>query len=287
MPETDFDRCGRELRVFAGGAIEGAAHEAWTRASNNPAGLAGDIAKNTLAGAGVGAMFVLAPEVAPALAVVAACTAVKETFSPSDEAGQQRNARIANIFEQAWNGNEDASTKSVAKGLGAPVFDFALAVGVGGFGAKKGLELTERKLAEIAANEMRGTTMSMKSLGEGTYKTRIGSCTTTTREDGTVVKEFDSGYTARWIPNNDGAYMFTERTPQGTLGITFPDGSRMLETASGRTYKFELDGSHEVVRPTGLKLNVSADGTRTYTHPNGTDTTYSTAGKERNVPPQK
>jgi hypothetical protein len=85
----------------------------------------------------------------------------------------------------------------VAKELGAPVFDFVLAVGIGGFGFKKGGELVERKMADAVANELRGTTMSTKSLGEGTFQTRTANCTTTTRADGTVVKEFDSGYTAR------------------------------------------------------------------------------------------
>ena len=69
--ENDFAKVERELRVFTGGALQGAIEEAWSEATNNPIKLASKIATNSLMGAGAGAMFILAPEVSPALAVVA------------------------------------------------------------------------------------------------------------------------------------------------------------------------------------------------------------------------
>ncbi len=106
--------------------------------------------------------------------------------------------------------------------------------------------------------------------------------TVTTFGDGKVVNQHDSGYIARFIPTEEGKYIVTERSPSGTLSATLPDGTRMVETVSGKTYSFEPDGSHEIMRPNGLRLHVAANGTQTYTHPNGTQTRFDTSGKTRN-----
>lgn len=119
------------------------------------------------------------------------------------------------------------------------------------------------------------------NLGNGSMQTRIGNSTVTTHADGTVVKQFESGLTQRHIPMNSGGYVVTERAPNGTLTMTLPDGTRMLESPTGRLYTFEPNGAYEVQRQTGLRLNVSPDGSKIFTHQNGVMTKFDTAGKER------
>jgi hypothetical protein len=137
------------------------------------------------------------------------------------------------------------------------------------------------RIEQAVANELKGFTLMSKPVGENGIQTRIGNCTITTFSDGKVVKQHDSGYIARFIPTQDGKYIVTECTPSGTLSVTAPDGTRLLETSTGRTYSFDPNGSHDIMRPTGLRLQVAPNGTKTYTHPNGTQTRFDTTGKTR------
>ncbi|MBS1956619.1 MAG: hypothetical protein JST89_20695 [Cyanobacteria bacterium SZAS-4] len=279
--ENDFARAEREARVFVGGAVQGAIEEAWS-ACQNPTKLAGTIATDALLGAGAGAMFLLAPEVAPALAVVALGGAVLNNINPTDAPTKARNARLQSIFSDTWNNTDETQCRNrAAHELGVPTFDFALATTCGGLGFKAGKQLVTTRIEQAITNELKGLSVMSKPMGESGVQTRIGDSTVTTFSDGKVVKQHDSGYIARYIPTEDGRYIVTERTPSGTLSFTAPDGTRVLETSTGRTYSFEPDGSHDIMRPTGLRLQVNPDGTKIYTHSNGIQTRFDENGKTR------
>lgn len=279
--EHDLAKAEREVRVFVGGAVQGAIDEAWI-SCQNPTKLASTIATDALLGAGAGAMFVLAPEVAPAMAVVALGGSILKNINPSDALTKARNARLQAIFSDTWNNTDETQCRNrAARELGTPTFDFALATTCGGMGFKAGRDLLTTRIEQAITKELKGLSVMSKPIGDSGFQTRIGNSTVTTFSDGKVVKQHDSGYIARYIPTEDGRYIITERLPSGTLSFTAPDGTRVLETSTGRTYSFDPDGTHDVMRPTGLRLQVNPDGSKVYSHPNGAQTRFDASGKTR------
>ncbi len=273
----------REINIVGGGIAQGALDEAWKR-SQNPLSLCGTIAKDVIMGAGVAAVCTVAPEIVFPLLVCGTAAVLLEDRTEQKKQWA-KNARIFGACRSAWDDPaKEASAKDVVSlELGKQTFDTILGGIAAAPGMAIGMRFAEGKMAQIAEESLASKRMVMSDLGNGAMQTRIGKSVVTTHTDGTVVKQFDSGLTQRHIPMNSGEYLITERAPNGTLTMILPDGIRMVESPTGRMYRFEPDGSYEIQRQTGLRLNVAADATKTFTHPNGITTRFGTAGKERQL----
>jgi hypothetical protein len=279
--EADVQRIGRELNIVCGGIAQGALDEAWKR-SKDPVGLCGTVAKDALIGAGTSAVCMIAPEIVLPVVVISTAAVILENPNVLKQTWD-RNGRIGAACRTAWNDptKEILAKDMVAKAFGKPFFDNALGGVCGGLGMVAGVRFAEGKLAQVAEEAIASKRLVMSDLGNGTLQTRIGNSLVTTRADGTVIKQFDSGLIERHIPMSSGKYMVTERSPNGTLTTILPEGTRLVESPTGRVYSFEPDGSYDVMKQTGLKMSVATNGERTFVHPSGVATKYSASGKER------
>jgi hypothetical protein len=281
--ENYFDKVGREVNIIGGGIASGIFDEARKRAQN-PLSLCGTMAKDAMLGAGIAAACTFAPEIMFPALVCGTAAVLLEDRTPQKEAWA-KDARIFDACKSAWNDptKETQAKQVISRELGKQSFDALLGGIACAPGVALGMRFAEGKMAQIAQESLASKRMVMSDLGNGTMQTRIGNSVVTTHADGTVVKQFESGLTQRHIPTSSGDFLVTERAPNGTLTMILPDGTRMLESPTGRMYSFDPNGSYEIQRQTGLKLNVSADGTKTFTHPNGVTTKFSSAGKERSI----